>query len=91
MHSAVLEDQHQKDGESASLFAQSKYTLNTRESWWQFAVTNVVTILIPLWGMVGIWTHKFGFHNTWEFWYAFPIEATESSRLTAPSKGIQRC
>ena len=37
----------------------------------QFAVTNVVTILIPIWGMIGIWTEKFGFHNVWEFWCAF--------------------
>ena len=34
----------------------------------QFVVTNVVTILIPLWGMIGIWTTKFGFHNVWEYW-----------------------
>jgi len=33
-----------------------------------FVVTNVVTIFIPLWGMIGIWTQKFGFHNVWEFW-----------------------
>ncbi|KAL5527851.1 hypothetical protein ACEPAG_6652 [Sanghuangporus baumii] len=33
-----------------------------------FVVTNVVTVLIPLWGMIGIWTDKFGFHNVWEFW-----------------------
>lgn len=31
-------------------------------------VTNVVTILIPLWGMIGLWTGKLGFHNAWEFW-----------------------
>ncbi|KAH9002489.1 vacuole effluxer Atg22 like-domain-containing protein [Lactarius hatsudake] len=24
--------------------------------------------LIPVWGMIGIWTDKFGFHNSWEFW-----------------------
>jgi len=34
-----------------------------------FVVTNVVTILIPLWGMVGMWTDKIGFHNAWEFWF----------------------
>ncbi|KAJ7886758.1 autophagy-related protein 22-like protein [Mycena leptocephala] len=28
-----------------------------------FVVTNVVTIMIPLWGMIGIWTLKLGFHN----------------------------
>jgi len=33
-----------------------------------FVVTNAVTIMIPLWGMIGIWTNKFGFHNEWEFW-----------------------
>lgn len=26
----------------------------------KFVVTNVVTIMIPLWGMVGLWTQKFG-------------------------------
>jgi len=33
-----------------------------------FIITNVVTIMIPLWGMIGIWTNKLGFHNAWEFW-----------------------
>ncbi|KAF9070105.1 autophagy-related protein 22-like protein [Rhodocollybia butyracea] len=34
-----------------------------------FIVTNVVTILIPLWGMIGIWTNTIGYHNVWEFWF----------------------
>jgi len=34
----------------------------------KFVVTSVATIVIPLWGMIGIWTHRFGFHNEWEFW-----------------------
>lgn len=25
-------------------------------------------ILLDGWGMIGIWTQKFGFHNEWEFW-----------------------
>ncbi|KZS89109.1 MFS general substrate transporter [Sistotremastrum niveocremeum HHB9708] len=33
-----------------------------------FVVTNIFTVLIPLWGMIGIWTNKIGFHNRWEFW-----------------------
>ncbi|KAG2013133.1 hypothetical protein CC2G_010073 [Coprinopsis cinerea AmutBmut pab1-1] len=33
-----------------------------------FIVTNIVSTLIPLWGMVGLWTQRFGFHNAWEFW-----------------------
>lgn len=31
-------------------------------------VANVFTIMINLWGMMGLWTHKIGYHNTWEFW-----------------------
>lgn len=30
----------------------------------QFTITNVVTIFIPLWGMIGIWTTKFGYVRT---------------------------
>ncbi|KAH9986336.1 autophagy-related protein 22-like protein [Russula compacta] len=33
-----------------------------------FVATNVMATLLPLWGMIGIWTKKFGFHNSWEFW-----------------------
>ncbi|TXT13410.1 hypothetical protein VHUM_00777 [Vanrija humicola] len=33
-----------------------------------FMVTNVITVLIPLWGMIGLWTKKIGYWNTWEFW-----------------------
>lgn len=29
-----------------------------------FQVTNVVTVFIPFWGMLGLWTNKVGFHNT---------------------------
>jgi len=31
-------------------------------------VTNFFCLLISIWGMIGIWTTKFGFHNLWEFW-----------------------
>jgi len=33
-----------------------------------FMVTNVVTVFIPLWGMIGIWTNNMGFHKSSEFW-----------------------
>ncbi|KAG9234144.1 autophagy-related protein 22-like protein [Amylocarpus encephaloides] len=26
-------------------------------------------LLVSLWGMIGIWTTKVGFHNLWEFWF----------------------
>jgi len=46
-------------------YIQRYWKISTKK---MFVVTNVVTILIPLWGMIGIWTNKFGFHNAWEFW-----------------------
>ncbi|KAG9317758.1 MFS general substrate transporter [Chiua virens] len=46
-------------------YIQRSWKISTKK---MFVVTNIVTILIPLWGMIGIWTDKFGFHNAWEFW-----------------------
>lgn len=46
-------------------YIQRHWKISTKK---MFVVTNVVTVLIPLWGMIGIWTDKFGFHNEWEFW-----------------------
>ncbi|KAG1831185.1 vacuole effluxer Atg22 like-domain-containing protein [Suillus subalutaceus] len=47
-------------------YIQRYWKISTKK---MFVVTNVVTILIPLWGMIGIWTEKLGFHNVWEFWF----------------------
>ncbi|KAH9018896.1 MFS general substrate transporter [Lactarius pseudohatsudake] len=33
-----------------------------------FLTVCILETLIPVWGMIGIWTDKFGFHNAWEFW-----------------------
>ncbi|KAG1892074.1 autophagy-related protein 22-like protein [Suillus subluteus] len=38
-------------------YIQRYWKINTKK---MFVVTNVVTILIPLWGMIGIWTEKLG-------------------------------
>ncbi|KAI0039198.1 MFS general substrate transporter [Auriscalpium vulgare] len=46
-------------------YIQRYWKISTKK---MFVVTNVVTIMIPLWGMIGIWTNKLGFHNRWEFW-----------------------
>ncbi|KAI0941028.1 hypothetical protein AcV7_003246 [Taiwanofungus camphoratus] len=46
-------------------YIQKYWKISTKK---MFVVTNVVTIMIPLWGMIGIWTGKLGFHNVWEFW-----------------------
>lgn len=29
---------------------------------------NTICVLVALWGMIGIWTTKVGYHNVWEFW-----------------------
>ncbi|KAH9482270.1 Autophagy-related protein 22 [Psilocybe cubensis] len=46
-------------------YFQRYFKVSTKK---MFVVTNVVTIFIPFWGMLGIWTGKIGFHNAWEFW-----------------------
>lgn len=46
-------------------YIQKYWKISTKK---MFVVTNVVTIMIPLWGMIGLWTEKLGFHNVWEFW-----------------------
>jgi hypothetical protein len=66
-----------------------------------FQVTNVVTIVsrrqlprehganivqfIPFWGMLGLWSNKVGFHNTWEF-YAYNVSASLSCCRTSNSQ-----
>jgi hypothetical protein len=31
--------------------------------------TNFGCLLVALWGVIGIWTTKVGYHNLWEFWF----------------------
>ncbi|KAJ8468562.1 hypothetical protein ONZ51_g9557 [Trametes cubensis] len=33
-----------------------------------YAMTNIVMILLPLLGVVGLRSSKFGYHNVWEYW-----------------------
>ncbi|KIM46588.1 hypothetical protein M413DRAFT_259322 [Hebeloma cylindrosporum] len=46
-------------------YFQRYFKISTKK---MFIATNVVTVLIPFWGMLGIWTNRIGFHNIWEFW-----------------------
>ncbi|CAI7579124.1 unnamed protein product [Penicillium pancosmium] len=46
-------------------FVQKRYRLGTKT---MFNTIAVAIILLDGWGMIGIWTNKFGFHNTWEVW-----------------------
>lgn len=31
-------------------------------------IANTVCVLVAMWGIIGIWTTKAGYHNIWEFW-----------------------
>ncbi|KAJ5736351.1 uncharacterized protein N7483_001476 [Penicillium malachiteum] len=34
-----------------------------------FLITNFFTFFIPLWGMIGLWTNRIGYHHEWEFYF----------------------
>ncbi|CAG7945241.1 unnamed protein product [Penicillium nalgiovense] len=34
-----------------------------------FLFTNFFSVLIPFWGMLGLWTNRIGYHNRWEFYF----------------------
>lgn len=34
-----------------------------------FQVTNFFSVLLPFYGMLGIWTTRIGYHHLWEFWF----------------------
>jgi hypothetical protein len=42
---------------------QKRFRLSTKT---MFNAVAVGIILLDGWGMIGIWTQKFGFHNVWE-------------------------
>ncbi|KAI1608700.1 UMF1 family MFS transporter [Exophiala viscosa] len=44
---------------------QKRFRLSTK-TMFDFVMLGI--LLLDGWGMIGIWTHKFGFHNEWEFW-----------------------
>ncbi|KAI9828942.1 MAG: hypothetical protein M1819_006441 [Sarea resinae] len=46
-------------------FIQQRYSLSTKT---MFNAVAVGIILLDGWGMIGIWTQKFGFHHLWEVW-----------------------
>jgi MFS-type transporter involved in bile tolerance (Atg22 family) len=44
---------------------QKHYGFSTKT---MFMVVAICIVLLDGWGMIGIWTQKFGFHNKWEVW-----------------------
>lgn len=46
-------------------FIQRRYKIPTKT---MFNAVAVGIVLLDGWGMIGIWTQKFGFHHVWEVW-----------------------
>ena len=58
-------------GGSAMIFVALAFTIQRRfkiRTKTMLQVSNFFCLLLPLWGMIGIWTTKVGYHNLWEFW-----------------------
>ncbi|KAE8146558.1 autophagy-related protein Atg22B2 [Aspergillus avenaceus] len=47
-------------------YIQDYFKIRTKR---MFLVTNLFSVFIPLWGMIGLWTTRIGYHNTWEFYF----------------------
>jgi len=53
-------------GVSAMYWIQHRFRIRTKT---MLQISNFGCVLLPLWGMIGIWTTKVGYHNLWEFWF----------------------
>ncbi|KAL2222840.1 hypothetical protein M432DRAFT_23916 [Thermoascus aurantiacus ATCC 26904] len=47
-------------------YFQNYFKIRTKP---MFLVTNFFSVFIPLWGMLGLWTTRIGYHHTWEFYF----------------------
>ena len=52
-------------GVFGAYYVQRIFNLRTKT---MLQATNFGCLLVALWGMIGIWTTKVGYHNLWEFW-----------------------
>lgn len=52
-------------GVFGAYYIQQYFNLRTKT---MLQITNFTCLLTALWGMVGIWTTKFGMHKLWELW-----------------------
>ncbi|KAH6681508.1 autophagy-related protein 22-like protein [Halenospora varia] len=53
-------------GVFGAYFVQKMFGFRTKT---MLQASNFGCLLVALWGMIGIWTTKVGFHNLWEFWF----------------------
>ncbi|PYH92605.1 hypothetical protein BO71DRAFT_329585 [Aspergillus ellipticus CBS 707.79] len=47
-------------------YIQNYFKIRTKT---MFLITNFFTVLIPFWGMLGLWTTRIGYHHRWEFYF----------------------
>ncbi|KAL3477591.1 autophagy-related protein 22-like protein [Aspergillus californicus] len=47
-------------------YFQQHFKVRTKR---MFLFTNFFSVLIPFWGMLGLWTNRIGYHNRWEFYF----------------------
>ncbi|PBP19634.1 hypothetical protein BUE80_DR009662 [Diplocarpon rosae] len=52
-------------GVFVAYYIQQKFGLRTKT---MLQSTNAGCLVAAGWGIMGIWTHKVGYHNVWEFW-----------------------
>ncbi|PBP28854.1 hypothetical protein BUE80_DR000089 [Diplocarpon rosae] len=52
-------------GVFAAYYIQQKFGVRTKT---MLQLTNAGCLVAAGWGIMGIWTHKVGYHNVWEFW-----------------------
>jgi MFS-type transporter involved in bile tolerance (Atg22 family) len=52
-------------GVFGAYYLQRLFNLRTKT---MLQTANIGCVLVALWGMIGIWTTKVGYHNVWEFW-----------------------
>ncbi|KAH8810912.1 putative autophagy protein [Xylogone sp. PMI_703] len=46
-------------------WCQKRFKLGNKT---MFNIVAITIVVLDAWGMIGIWTNRFGFHNLWEFW-----------------------
>ncbi|KEF53743.1 uncharacterized protein A1O9_10144 [Exophiala aquamarina CBS 119918] len=61
---------------------QKRFGLSTKV---MFDAVMLGILLLDAWGMIGIWSQKFGFHNEWEFWlyqvvYGLVVRSSEPTK-----------
>jgi MFS-type transporter involved in bile tolerance (Atg22 family) len=52
-------------GVFGAYYLQRLFNLRTKT---MLQATNIGCVLVAMWGMIGIWTSRVGYHNLWEFW-----------------------